>query len=368
MLSYFRTDLKSVDIKSIGELTRVFNIRRLIPVSCVFVLFQLFNLINNPFANNSQLAADFIIIILTALIYSAVVLFYYERLVNNERFTPVFYYSYWLIMFLAMIPYFMNDITYIIKSGQVRPMNITLFCAVLVIAPVLPKRSIIVVFGLFLTVNIAIALPLGAPVSYHCFLIAISAAGGVFANVTQYQNLNLIWGLCVENRIDSLTGILNRKTGDGYISTTLELCKRYGEQICVYMVDIDYFKNYNDHYGHIQGDEALKLVARGIESQFSRSTDIVCRFGGEEFVVCSPITGEREAAEMADKLLKAIENLRIDVPQNGVSEYMTVSIGYCIYKPDPDNLKTGVLELIEKADTALYIAKREGRNRVGTIH
>lgn len=368
MLSYFRTDLRSVDVKDISELTRIFNIRRLIPVSCVFVLFQILNLISNLLTNSGLFTASFIVIPLTAVAYSVAVLFAYKHLVSNERLAPAFFYSYWLIMFIGMLPYFIYDIECIIESSLVRPMNLTLFCAILVIAPVFPKRSVAIVFGLFFAVNAILGLTYGAPAAYYCYLIAISIAGGVLSNVTQYQNLKLIWGLCVENRNDALTEVLNRKTGDEVIGTTLELCKRYGEQICLYMVDIDYFKNYNDHYGHLRGDEVLKLVAKGLSSQFCRSTDIVCRFGGEEFVVCSPISGEGEAAEMAEKLLSAIENLRIEVPPNGVSEYVTVSVGYYVYKPDADNLRVGVRDLIEKADTALYIAKRGGRNRAETVY
>ena len=127
------------------------------------------------------------------------------------------------------------------------------------------------------------------------------------------------------------------------------------------MIDVDYFKLYNDTYGHMQGDECLKIVANELNNSVKRATDLVARYGGEEFVVLLPNTGKEEAHIMATSMKKNIENLKITHELSDVSSYVTVSVGVATFNRDtklPCNM------LIQQADEALYLAKDYGRNQV----
>ncbi|MCL2517656.1 MAG: GGDEF domain-containing protein [Oscillospiraceae bacterium] len=150
------------------------------------------------------------------------------------------------------------------------------------------------------------------------------------------------------------------------VQTILELTKRQNTSIVLYMIDIDYFKSYNDKYGHLYGDTVLKSVAKAISTTFTRISDVVCRYGGEEFLVCSVIKNSHEAEMMANQIQKNIRNLNIDAPNKTISPYLTVSVGYVVYNAQFDDYKsdTNINTLLGIADTALYKAKNSGRNKV----
>lgn len=127
------------------------------------------------------------------------------------------------------------------------------------------------------------------------------------------------------------------------------------------MIDIDYFKLYNDCYGHQKGDECLTQIAQAIEKVTKRSTDLVARYGGEEFVAILPDTDISGALKIADSMKEAIAILALPHAKSQVSNYVTLSLGLATIIPDgnitPENL-------IAYADEALYNAKKQGRNRV----
>ena len=127
------------------------------------------------------------------------------------------------------------------------------------------------------------------------------------------------------------------------------------------MIDIDYFKRYNDEFGHQRGDDCLKAVARVLERGVDRSADFVARYGGEEFVILLPATGLEGAIVVAERLRVAVESLDIRHPTSGVSDVVTVSIGVASISYSSDET---LESLIETADRALYTAKQHGRNRV----
>jgi diguanylate cyclase (GGDEF)-like protein len=139
---------------------------------------------------------------------------------------------------------------------------------------------------------------------------------------------------------------------------------RNREYLTVFMIDIDYFKQYNDKYGHVQGDTCLIQVAKIIDESFNRVGDFVARYGGEEFVAIVPNFEYEDAKLMADKLRENIVNAKIIHEDSNVLKYLTVSIGMASMIPGS---KYSKVFLVEEADSALYLAKKSGRNIVKGI-
>ncbi|WP_457599867.1 diguanylate cyclase [Hydrogenivirga sp.] len=161
--------------------------------------------------------------------------------------------------------------------------------------------------------------------------------------------------------IDGLTGIANRRRFEDFFKREWKRAKRTRRPISVLMLDIDFFKNYNDLLGHLEGDECLKAVASTISKHIRSDVDLVARYGGEEFVVVLPDTDLKGALRVAERIRKDIEEMKVVHPGSGVSKFVTVSIGVASIEP-VDNLTRDVL--LNMADRALYIAKKKGRNRV----
>ncbi|WP_293777313.1 diguanylate cyclase [uncultured Oxalicibacterium sp.] len=160
---------------------------------------------------------------------------------------------------------------------------------------------------------------------------------------------------------DGLTGIANRRYLDEYLSAEWRRARREQKEISLLLIDIDNFKSYNDTYGHVVGDHALKQVAHVMETNILRSTDLCTRYGGEEFAVVLPATGRHGAIVAADKICKAVEALKIPHEQSSTGEWLTVSIGVASIVPQAEG---GPDDLISLADKNLYQAKSTGKNRV----
>ena len=157
---------------------------------------------------------------------------------------------------------------------------------------------------------------------------------------------------------DPLTGLYNRRHFEGTLEDEIRHADRTDRPLSVIMADIDYFKAFNDRYGHGAGDEVLKAVGKLMNSTF-RVRDIPCRHGGEEFVIILPETYLVDAAARAERLVEQVRDLSVDLA-NGLLEMISISVGVAAY---PEHGATPWL-LVRRADEALYRAKEEGRNRV----
>ncbi|MBJ9984932.1 GGDEF domain-containing protein [Acinetobacter sp. S40] len=159
---------------------------------------------------------------------------------------------------------------------------------------------------------------------------------------------------------DALTGLANRRYLDEVLSTEWDRAIHYQTPITVMMVDIDFFKSYNDSLGHIQGDQCLRKIATSIASLVSRSGEIAARYGGEEFLLLFPMTDESEAILHVKRLMDTIKNIEILHPCSQVSPHVTISAGVATIIPEKDS---DISQFIAKADHALYLAKSSGRNQ-----
>jgi diguanylate cyclase (GGDEF) domain len=167
------------------------------------------------------------------------------------------------------------------------------------------------------------------------------------------------------SEIDTLTGIYNRSVFDRRMLIEWERCKQNGVYLSFVMIDIDNFKAYNDCYGHQAGDMCIHRVAEALSICATRSSDVVARYGGEEFAVILPHIDQENALCLAEKMREAVEKLNIlHEYTSAVSQYVTISLG--IFTTIPSDFLT-MEEFIKQADNALYIAKKDGRNKVVAI-
>jgi len=158
---------------------------------------------------------------------------------------------------------------------------------------------------------------------------------------------------------DRLTGIGNRRSFDANMATTWAQASRAKVPLSLMMVDVDFFKKFNDSYGHQAGDECLRQVASALDSCARRTGDSITRYGGEEFAVVLFHTPLNEARNISDSMLTAVQKLNIRHEQS-THEIVTISMGIATIVPTMEN---SMQQLIEEADKALYRAKENGRNR-----
>ena len=163
---------------------------------------------------------------------------------------------------------------------------------------------------------------------------------------------------------DGLTNIRNRRFFDETFEKTFSEIKRDKKSLAVLMIDIDFFKPYNDNYGHGQGDETLRKVAKALEKTIKRASDFVARYGGEEFVILLKDINKDGVEAVANNLLNAVRELKITHEFSKIENYVTVSIGVSYYNSSSDITK---LELLLKADETLYNVKNSGRNNFAIL-
>lgn len=160
--------------------------------------------------------------------------------------------------------------------------------------------------------------------------------------------------------LDGLTRIANRRAFDERIVSEWKRATREKKSLAVLMIDVDYFKRYNDTYGHQAGDACLTKVAQALKSVLKRPADFIARYGGEEFAIILPDVTTAGAAAVAEQLVNAVKNLRIPHFASSAGSFVTVSVGLA---HTSISRHSGETELVKNADEALYSAKAAGRNQ-----
>ncbi|MBD2291928.1 PleD family two-component system response regulator [Anabaena sphaerica FACHB-251] len=161
--------------------------------------------------------------------------------------------------------------------------------------------------------------------------------------------------------LDGLTGVANRRKFDEYLNLEWQRLAREKLPLSLLLCDVDFFKNYNDTYGHLTGDDCLKQIAKTLKSSVKRPSDLLARYGGEEFAVILSNTNYEGAIYLAEEIRQNIYSLKIPHAQSRVDNFITLSIGVTTLVP---NLEMSPNILIEVGDKALYTAKAQGRNRI----
>lgn len=211
--------------------------------------------------------------------------------------------------------------------------------------------------------------PLPATFAPAIFMISVMGAmalSGAFAHLFRREIDEAEDRLIRSNRdleklstTDQLTGLANRRSLDKFLNHEWEKTGRDPRPLSALMCDVDYFKAYNDRYGHQAGDLCLQRIAQSLKDVVRRPTDLVARYGGEEFAIILPLTTSEDARVIAERLRSSVEALAIPHDQSDVSEYVTISVGLSTLFPPGDG---PVQQVLSQADRALYLAKRQGRN------
>ena len=223
---------------------------------------------------------------------------------------------------------------------------------------------------LFLTVTAAMGVLLAlSQIHLELFLtVTMIHAGAILISQkisgnfikTATDEIKLLHRLKSEARMDSLTQLLNRSGLDNALETVWAFCKRDKKHAGFLMIDIDYFKSYNDALGHLEGDKILQQVADCIKICCRRKTDIISRIGGEEFLVVLSDVDDEQMLYMAQTLSAAVTDLKIKAEsESNPCDFLSVSIGMATIMPQENDL---ISDLYKQADKALYHAKRNGRN------
>jgi diguanylate cyclase (GGDEF)-like protein len=160
---------------------------------------------------------------------------------------------------------------------------------------------------------------------------------------------------------DGLTGLANRRRFDQALALNWALAQRNQTSVALIMCDVDYFKPYNDHYGHLRGDDALRKLGAVIRRVVTRQSDLAARYGGEEFSILLPDTDENGALEIAERVQKELRELAIPHAASLIDDRLTVSLGIAAVVP---GVQQAPRTLVQRADEALYAAKAAGRNRI----
>lgn len=160
---------------------------------------------------------------------------------------------------------------------------------------------------------------------------------------------------------DGLTGVANRRSFDATLASEWASAQRGQQPLSLILLDIDHFKQYNDHYGHVQGDDSLKAVGQVLAQAASRPRDVLARFGGEEFVLVLPETDEPAAHHVAERCRQLVRQLRIAHAHSPVAPVLTVSIGVASVIPGAGDR---ALDFLDAVDKLLYKAKQGGRDRI----
>ena len=196
--------------------------------------------------------------------------------------------------------------------------------------------------------------------SYMTLLQRDAAYRALRVSQQQLLDTNLVLQRLMNS--DGLTGLSNRRHFDEYLELEWRRALREQTQLSLLMIDVDYFKSFNDTFGHLDGDEALRKVAASIRDASSRPSDLPARYGGEEFAIVLPNTSQGGARLVAEKLRQAVAALKIAHISPAEGSSLTISIGLATLTPQHSG---NCRELISAADKGLYLAKNNGRNQVG---
>lgn len=331
------------------------NLERIRAAAMIILCFQVLNFWQNDFEKEPLVIIGSVAVSALCLAGLLLVTLMLQKTVI-PREGQMLYMGFWMALSAAMLPFYMVD-----PEFWGMPVNVLLYDGILVVAPIFSMRERSWVFG-FQVFTLILAWH-GAKLSGAYYLYAVACVlSGYFLSYIVHQNyITVTAKLESEAKIDFLTQVANRKYGYEQANILWQLCRRHKRKFAAIAVDIDYFKAYNDTFGHYEGDKVLKKIAAAIKHSYGRASDIVCRTGGEEFLVCISVSEEKDAMKLAYRMKENIMKLKIEAARKTAAPVVTVSVGVSLTVPQGEETMVGILH---EADHMLYQAKDSGRNCV----
>jgi diguanylate cyclase (GGDEF)-like protein len=353
--------------QEILEITR----KRTKVVLILVILLQLSNLIVDAavetHAQYQVIYRSSELILLTVSFTFYFLLTYTRRQAAYTRLISI--YTCWALLLLGSAVFSYAEMA---ETGSVS--NYILFMLSLGIVPIMRISTSIIYILLYLGLNLFIGIKLGLPpnliqqivllavFAFFSYWIQYSSSLNVYREKHRLKNANMTLERLSET--DPLTGLLNRRGLQKAIGNSNGLRRQSDDRICLMMLDIDHFKDYNDRYMHLAGDSCLQKIARCLESCASRRLDIVARYGGDEFVIAVYNIPDEALLSFALKIGAAVRRMQIPFKLNEGICQITVSIGVAFRTIASTTPENGLLlkELLEEADRQLYNAKLNGRD------
>ena len=345
------------------------NCRRIVAISPLLMVLYVVNIILLVLRKNPECLMASVLLTVALAVFTIAMdiaicwIMYFNKIDNSKEIWKfkIFYRIFCPVWFIGMA-----IISYIQMKNRYMGILLIITCLIANLLPLYNLKEFLVnlVFGIGVIIGLVWSksdegLLVSTRMEIACFV-----AMQVIGYLAQRMQL-MLWMsreyLYMEAFVDPLTELLNRRGGNAVLAEEIRKLKMDSE-IGVIMFDIDYFKKYNDTFGHAAGDGCLKMVGQTIRETLQHRTRLLIRHGGEEFAAIIFDTNETELKELAEKLRCAVYEKRLEAPVKDVAEYVTVSIGTSMKKLNSEN--TQYEDLLKEADEALYEAKRAGRNRV----
>ena len=355
---------ESTDIrKKIEENLPEVNCKRIVammPVFFILCIFYMADVLVFRHRETMQLSLSIcLILIVLGIIYSILLIrcLYVRELRHRDRSRKctLLYRSFWWIWLVGMLA--------LCALHFVAGMSGALYifvCIVICLVPLYPKRDFVFILLTLIATLVLAAFAAQKNVQFAVYNYVVMLVIGFIAQQFQIGIWTMREYIYMTAFLDPLTGLLNRRGGNALLAENMEAA-REETSIGVVMLDIDFFKKYNDSLGHDAGDECLKTVGHCIKDAVGEKTRLLIRHGGEEFVVLFIDTTEQELKGWAEKIRKNVFERGIEAPFKEVADVVTVSVGASISTEKPGETYES---LLEQADAALYTAKESGRNRV----
>ena len=348
------------------------NCRRVVAISPLLLIMYGINIVLLMVHNHAEylvtsMIISGILLAFTVLIDAIICWIMFFNKIDNAKEVwkfKIIYRVFWPIWFVG---------TAIVSSIQMENgyvgISLMLTCVIANLLPLYNLKEFVVnlIFGILVIAlvlwnDLSDGVLVSAKMEIICFI-----AMQVIGFIAQRMQL-MLWMsreyLYLEAFVDPLTELLNRRGGNAVLLDEIQALPTE-EEVGIIMFDVDYFKRYNDTFGHDAGDECLRMVGQTIREILKQQTKILIRHGGEEFVAILMGASEVELGEWAEKLRKAVYEKHLEAPVKDVADYVTISVGTAMAKIMRDNIRYE--ELLGDADQALYEAKKGGRNCVAFV-
>lgn len=362
-----------LDIKNSNKISDeivLINIKKMVSYAIIILFAQIFDYLfksKYKYCFYGDNFCDLILLILMFVTFLYIILG--SHILNNsidKIKIKITYISFTFLNLSLIIP----NIFYQIISEQNYYKSILLLL-IISVGPFFNLKQIILLISFAILPPIAFTLYFQLPGDFILQLLVLYSSALIitqllFTNYKNYLNKKieleeLNKKLLVKTETDQLTGLLNRYGLQRRVDILLAPDASHDKEFAIMMIDIDFFKNYNDTFGHQQGDICLKNIAETIQSSIQKSTDFVSRYGGEEFLVFIYDVTPNQIVSIAKRICENVEKLKLEAANKIVSDYVTISIGIA-FSRDFENLS--YMDIVKEADDQLYNVKQNTRNAV----